>query len=45
VLEKTIENGFLLGMQEGLKRSYSGPPGKQPGPAKPEATPLKTQQK
>ncbi|RPH67664.1 MAG: DUF748 domain-containing protein [Myxococcaceae bacterium] len=45
VLEKTIENGFLLGMQEGLKRAYSGPPGKQPDQAKPEATPLKTQQK
>ena len=45
VLEKTIENGFLLGMQEGLKRAYSGPPGKQPDQAKPEATPLKTQQR
>jgi len=44
VLEKTIENGFLLGMQESLKRAYAGPPGKQPDQAKPEATPLKTQQ-
>lgn len=44
VLEKTIENGFLLGMQEGLQRAYSGPPGKQPDQAKPQATPLKTQQ-
>lgn len=45
VLEKTIENGFLLGIQESLKRAHSGPPGKQPDQAKPEATPLKTQQR
>jgi hypothetical protein len=38
VLEKVIENGFILGLQEGLTRNYHGPPGDA---AKPEPTPLK----
>jgi hypothetical protein len=38
VLEKVVENGFILGLQEGLTRNYHGPPDHQ---AKPEPTPLK----
>ena len=37
-LEKVIENGFILGLQEALTRNYHGPPGDD---AKPEPTPLK----
>jgi uncharacterized protein DUF748 len=38
VLEKVVENGFILGLQEALTRNYHGPPDHQ---AKPEPTPLK----
>ena len=37
-LEKVIENGFILGLQEGLTRNYHGPPKDD---AKPQPTPLK----
>ena len=37
-LEKVIENGFVLGLQEALKRQYSG---KLEASSKPEPTPLK----
>jgi Domain of Unknown Function (DUF748) len=44
VLEKVVENGFLLGLQEGVKRHYAGPPEKtadqaDPAPAVLEAKP------
>jgi hypothetical protein len=39
-LEKVIENGFVLGLQETLKRSYSG---KTEASSNPAPTPLKAQ--
>jgi hypothetical protein len=44
VLEKVVENGLLLGLQEGVKRHYAGPPEKtaeqaDPAPAVLEAKP------
>jgi hypothetical protein len=44
VLEKVVENGFLLGLEEGVKRHYTGPPEKtadqaDPAPAVLEAKP------
>ena len=41
-LEKVIENGFILGLQESLTRNYHGPPDHD---AKPEPTPLKAGRK
>ncbi len=37
-LEKVIENGFVLGLQEALKRTYAG---KTEASSNPEPTPLK----
>lgn len=45
VLEKSVENSFLLSMQEALKRVYTKPPSETAAQAKPQPTPLKTQQK
>jgi len=41
VLEKVIEKGFTLGLQEGLTRRYHGPPGDS---ASPQPTPLKAKE-
>ena len=35
VLEKVVENGFLLGLEEGVKRHYAGPPEKTADQADP----------
>jgi len=43
-MEKVVENGFLLGLQEGLKRVYAGGPPQATGKAKPTPTELKTGQ-
>jgi Domain of Unknown Function (DUF748) len=43
VLEKSVENSFLLSMQEALKRVYTKPPSETAAQAKPQPTPLKTQ--
>ena len=42
VLEKSVENSFLLSMQEALKRVYTKPPSETAAQAKPQPTQLKT---
>jgi hypothetical protein len=44
-MEKVVENGFLLGIQESLKRRYAGGPPKTPGHTGPAPTDLKTGRK
>jgi hypothetical protein len=40
VLEKVVENGFLLGLEEAVKRHYAGPPEETADQANPAPTPL-----
>ena len=40
VLEKVVENGFLLGLEEGVKRHYAGPPEKTADQASSSPSPL-----
>jgi len=42
VLEKSIENGFLLSMNEAVKRAYTKPPSETAAQAKEEPTKLKS---
>jgi hypothetical protein len=42
VLEKSVENAFLLSMQEALKRAYGKPPGEAASQAKKEPTRLES---
>jgi len=44
VLEKSVENAFLLSMQEALKRAYTKPPSETASQAKQEPTKLQSKQ-
>ena len=44
VLEKSVENSFLLSMQEAVKRVYTKPPSETAAQAKPQPTPLKSKE-